>query len=118
MNGMTRYWVNLGYWDSDASGEEQDDKIAEEMNKIANAISTGDTPSFVYKTFDKDDAIAVAKEAVKTVQRYYPHLDQLETDVSITTQPECRECEHLARFSETYCPRCGRALTPSEDVEF
>jgi len=104
-----RFWVSLG-------SELQDDlhDFADEFNGKLIELSnkSSDMGSLSYATFDLEEAREVAKDAIAIYQEYFPHLDDGECGVLITTQPKCPKCGKYARFSELYCSRCGGELVP------
>jgi len=116
MKTERRYWVTApfgiyGFFDAEAIELEGDAKsklehIDAEMERADFSISeTG----WVYKTWDKEEAIEMAKIAREIWTERSE--DQADT-VSITAQPICPKCGELGRFRDEYCSKCGTKLLP------
>jgi ribosomal protein L32 len=112
------FWVSLGNWDEDyADGTEEKRRtrnIKREMEELANHFHE-DGMSF--KTESLDEAREVKKKAQEIMKKYYPDNDAVLDQISISTQPECPECGTYARFSDNFCPDCGRKLIESKNIE-
>jgi hypothetical protein len=106
MEGERRYWVNAPFGSPDLfdiedfeEGEERRElkRIDAELGSAGFFIGETD---WVYKTWDKEEAIEMANIA-RAIWREWGE-DQADT-VSITAQPICPKCGELGRFSDVYC---------------
>ena len=115
MGGERRYWVNAPFGIPDLfdfedfeDGEERRGlkRIDAELERAGVFIGETD---WVYKTWDKEEAIEMANIA-REIWREWGE-NQADT-VSITAQPICPKCGELGRFSDEYCSECGTKLLP------
>lgn len=109
-----RFWVSLGYElhdDAPDFADEFNGKLIELSNKVSNMGSLS------YVTFDLEDAREVAKDAISLKQKYFPHLDDVECGILITTQPKCPKCGKYGRFSDFCCSRCGEDLELKQYID-
>ncbi len=116
MKTERRYWVNApfgisGFFDTEDFEVEEEGRrklkhIDAELESAGFFI--GET-GWVYKTWDKEEAIEMAN-AAKEIWTEWSE-DEADT-VSITVQPICPKCGELGRFSDEYCSKCGTRLLP------
>lgn len=102
MEGPRRYWVNAPFGIPDLFDSEEFEDGAERrgLKRIGAELERacffrGET-EWVYKTWDKEEALETAKIA-REIWREWGE-DQADT-VSVTAQPICPECGELGRFS-------------------
>jgi len=116
MKSERRYWVNAPFGIADPFNTEDFEADEEERRKLKHIDAELENAGFfigetewVYKTWDKEEAIEMAKIA----QEIWTDLGEDEADtVSITAQPICPKCGELGRFSDEYCSKCGTKLLP------
>jgi hypothetical protein len=115
MEGERRYWVNAPFGIPDLFDTEdfEDGEERRGLKRIDAELEragffSGET-DWVYKTWDKEEAIEMANIA-REIWREWGE-DQADT-VSITAQPICPKCGELGRFSDVYCSECGTKLLP------
>jgi hypothetical protein len=120
MEDERRYWVNVPFGISDFFDTEDFDVDEEERKKLKHIDAELDKAGFfigetewVYKTWDKEEAIEMANIAREIWKEW--DEDQADT-VSITAQPICPKCGELGRFSDEYCSNCGTKLLPKAEL--
>ena len=116
MKTERRYWVNApfsigDFFDAEALELEEDarSKLEHKDAEMERAGFFISETGWVYKTWDKEEAIEMAKIAREIWTEWSE--DQVDT-VSITAQPICPKCGELGRFSDEYCSKCGTKLLP------
>lgn len=117
-----RYWVNApfgipDFFDTEDFGVDEEEKEKRKLKHIDAELESagffvGET-EWVYKTWDKEDAIEMANIAREIWKEWSE--DQADT-VSITAQPICPKCGELGRFSDEYCSKCGTKLLPKAEL--
>lgn len=121
MKSERRYWVTAPFGISDFfDAEDLEEDARMKLKRIDRELERagffiGET-GWVYKTWDKDEAIEIAKIAQEIWKAW--NEDQADT-ASITAQPMCPKCGNLGRFSDEYCSKCGTKLLPKTylDIE-
>lgn len=120
MKDERRYWVNAPFGIPDLFDTEDFEVDDEERKKLKHidaelegaGFFIGET-EWVYKTWDKEEAIEMANIAREIWKEWSE--DQADT-VSITAQPICPKCGELGRFSDDYCSKCGTKLLPKAEL--
>jgi len=122
MEDERRYWVNAPFGISDLFDTEdfEVDEEEKEKRKLKHIDAELERAGFfigetewVYKTWDKEEAIEMANIAREIWKEWSE--DQADT-VSITAQPICPKCGELGRFSDDYCSKCGTKLLPKAEL--
>lgn len=131
---MPRYWVDLGNWEFDLVTDHGEgsttapvtvgdvdfqiklDWVKGKLEELSNGVSGGLGSSLVYKTDSLDEAREVYLRAKQIIEEAFPGDDSMWLSLGITRQPECLQCGYLARFSESYCPKCGAKLMGKEEM--
>ena len=115
-----RYWVNAPFGIPDLFDTEDFEVDDEERKKLKHIDAELECAGFffgetewVYKTWDKEEAIEMANIAREIWKEWSE--DQADT-VSITAQPICPKCGELGRFSDDYCSKCGTKLLPKAEL--
>jgi len=116
MKSERRYWINAPFGISDPFTTEDFEVEEEERKKLKHIDAELESAGFffgetewVYKTWDKEEAIEMANAAKEIWEKWSEN--QADT-VSITVQPICPKCGELGRFSDEYCSKCGTKLLP------
>jgi hypothetical protein len=122
MEDERRYWVNAPFGISDLFDTkdfevDEEEKEKRKLKHIDAELESagffiGETEWF-YKTWDKEEAIEMAKVAREIWKEWSE--DQADT-VSITAQPICPKCGELGRSSDDYCSKCGTKLLPKAEL--
>lgn len=110
-NENVRYWVRFPNLDHNTTADVEQALLSfdGEYHILSNS----------FKTRDKESAISAAKYITRIFQKHQINLDDFGLSaITITTQPYCKKCGYLGRFSDDFCPSCGIELEPSEDVDF
>jgi len=118
MEDERRYWVNApfgipDFFDTEDFEEGEEEKEKRKLKHIdaeleRAGVFIGET-EWVYKTWDKEEAMEIAKIAREIWKEWSE--DQADA-VSITAQPICPKCGELGRFSDEYCSKCETKLLP------
>ena len=115
-----RYWVNAPFGIPDLFDTEGFEVDEEERGKLKHIDAELESAGFffgeaewVYKTWDKEEAIEMAKIGREIWKQW--REDQADT-VYVTAQPICPKCGELGRFSNEYCSKCGTELLPKAEL--
>ena len=120
MKTEKRYWVNAPFGIPDLFDTEGFEVDEEERGKLKHIDAELESAGFffgeaewVYKTWDKEEAIEMAKIGREIWKQW--REDQADT-VYVTAQPICPKCGELGRFSDEYCSKCGTKLLPKAEL--
>lgn len=111
-NNERRYWISTSSPAhlAEIYGE-QSTTIEEEFDSFLTELGfSWKKDERLFKTWGEEDALRIKN----LVEKKGSELLDREQIVNVSIQPQCPACGNLARFSASYCEKCGSELLEAE----